>query len=200
MSQQMIISIAREFGSGGHEIAEKLAAKYALPLYDQSLLKNVAQKHNVQLDVLERFDERPRNKLLSRTEKGLSSSLEHNVAQFQFDYLKEKAASGESFVVVGRCAETVLREYESLITIFIHADMEARVKRTMEHENVSEKRARLMIRETDARRKQYHNSYSDFKWGRARGYDITIDSAKMGIDGTVDMLSLYIDARRNKVK
>lgn len=200
MSQQMIISIAREFGSGGHEIAEKLAAKYALPLYDQSLLKNVAQKHNVQLDVLERFDERPRNKLLSRTEKGLSSSPEHNVAQFQFDYLKEKAASGESFVVVGRCAETILREYEGLITIFIHADMETRVKRTMEHENVSEKRARLMIRETDARRKQYHNSYSDFKWGRARGYDITIDSAKMGIDGTVDMLSLYIDARRNKVK
>lgn len=200
MSQQMIISIAREFGSGGHEIAEKLAAKYGIPLYDQSLLKNVAQKHNVQLDVLERFDEKPRNKLLSRTEKGLSSSLEHNVAQFQFNYLKEKAALGESFVVVGRCAETILREYEGLITIFIHADMETRVKRTMEHENVSEKRARLMIRETDARRKQYHNNYSDFKWGRARGYDITIDSAKMGIDGTVDMLSMYIDARRNKVK
>lgn len=200
MSQQMIISIGRDYGSGGHEIAEKLAARYGIPMYDRSLLKSLSEKHNLHLDVLTKFDEKPKNKLFSRTEKGLSSSPEQNVAEMQFNFLREKAASGESFVVVGRCAETILKEYEGLIKVFIHADMDMRVKRIMESENVSKKRALLMIRETDARRKQYHNSHSDFKWGKARGYDITINSTRMGIDGTVEVLAQYIDARRNRMK
>lgn len=199
MSHQMIISIGREFGSGGHEIAEKLAEKYGIPMYDSNLLTNVSEKLNVHLDVVKRLDEKPKNIFLSRTEKGLSSSPEHNVAQFQFDFLKEKAAAGESFVVVGRCAETVLKEYEGLITIFVHADKDMKIKRIMETENVSEKKALLMIRETDKKRKVYHNSYSDFKWGKAKGYDITISSSKMGIDGTVDVLVKYIDARRSRL-
>lgn len=197
MSQQIIISIGREFGSGGHEIGEKLAEKYGLPMYDRSLLKNVSEKHNVELDILRKFDEKPRNRFLSRTEKGLSSSPEHNVAEFQFNFLREKAAEGESFVVVGRCAETILKEYKGLITIFVNADTDMKIKRTMERENVSEKRARLMIREIDKRRKQYHNGYSDCKWGKAKSYDITINSSRMGIDGTVDVLARYIDARKD---
>lgn len=200
MSQQIIISIGREFGSGGHEIGEKLAKKYGFPMYDSSLLKNVSEKHNVELDILRKFDERPKNIFLSRTEKGLSSSPEQNVAELQFNFLRERAALGESFVVVGRCAETILKEYKGLITIFVNADEDMKIKRTMESENVSEKRARFMTREIDKRRKQYHNSHSDCKWGKAKSYDITINSSRMGIEGTVDVLAAYIDARRNIIR
>lgn len=196
MSQQIIISIGREFGSGGHEIAEKLAARYGIPMYDSSLLKNVSEKHNVELDVLKKFDEKPKNVFLSRTEKGLSSSPEQVVAEMQFNFLRDKAASGESFVVVGRCAETVLKSYKGLITIFVNADMDMKLKRTMESNGVSEKKAKFMIRETDKKRKQYHNSHSDCKWGKAKSYDLTINSSRMGIDGTVDVLAQYIEARK----
>jgi cytidylate kinase len=159
-------------------------------------LENISEKHNIELDVLKKFDEQPKKRLFSRTEKGLSNSLEHNVAQVQFQYLQDKAAAGESFVIVGRCAETILKEYKGLISIFVHADLEMRLKRTMESLEVSEKKAQMVIRENDARRKQYHNSYSDHKWGRAKGYDITISSSVLGIDGTVEILKKYIDARK----
>ncbi|MDY4971840.1 MAG: cytidylate kinase-like family protein [Lachnospiraceae bacterium] len=196
MSQQIIISIGREFGSGGHEIAEKLAARFGFPMYDSSLLKSVSEKHNVELDILRKFDEKPKNKLLSRTEKGLSSSPEQVVAEMQFNFLRDKAASGESFVVVGRCAETVLKEYKGLIKIFVNADMDMRLRRTMESFGASEKKAKFMIREMDKRRKQYHNSHSDCKWGKAKSYDLTINSSRMGIDGTVELLAQYVDARK----
>ncbi|MCI7099792.1 MAG: cytidylate kinase-like family protein [Lachnospiraceae bacterium] len=199
MSQQIIISIGREFGSGGHEIAEKLAARYGFPMYDRSLLKKLSEKHNMELDVLKKFDEKPKNIFLSRTEKGLSSSPEQAVAKMQFDFLRDKAASGESFVVVGRCAETVLKDYKGLVKIFVNADMDMKLQRTMESYDISEKKARLMIREMDKRRKQYHNSHSDCKWGKAKSYDLTINSSRMGIDGTVDILARYIEARRKVI-
>lgn len=195
MDRQIIISIGREFGSGGHEIAEKLAAIYGLPFYDRDLLKHVSEERNVHVDTLRKFDEKPRNKWLTRTEKGLVSSPAYNVAQLQFQFLKEKAASGESFVIVGRCAETVLKEYEGLISIHVVGDMDKKIARTVEQFQVSEKKAEQMIEETDRHRKQYHDSYSDFKWGDVRGYDLSINSSRLGIDGTVEILSKYIDAR-----
>lgn len=196
MDRQMIISIGREFGSGGHEIAEKLAAIYDLPFYDRDLLENLSEERNLQVDSLRKYDEKPRNKWLTRTEKGLVSSPAYNVAQLQFEYLRDKAASGESFVIVGRCAETVLKEYEGLISIHLVGDLDKRIARTAERLQISEKKAEQMVGETDRLRKQYHDSYSNCKWEDARGYDITINTSRLGIDGTVEMLSKYIDARR----
>ena len=105
MGKQLIISVGREFGSGGHEIAEMLAKKFDLKLYDKNLLQNIAQEKEVDAQNIEKYDEVPRNMLFSRTVKGYSNSMEENVAQMQFDYLKRKAKEGESFVVVGRCSE-----------------------------------------------------------------------------------------------
>lgn len=102
MKGQLIISIGREFGSGGHEIAQKLADQYKLPLYDHNLLDELAGRNNLDGDVLKEFDEAGRKKLLSRTVRGMNNSPEQNVAQLQFDYLRKKADSGESFVIVGR--------------------------------------------------------------------------------------------------
>ena len=103
MSKQLIISIGREYGSGGHEIAMKIAEKYGLPLYDHSILDQIAKDRGLDVKVLEEYDEKKRNMFLTRTVRGMTNSPEHSVANLQFDFLRDKAAAGESFVVVGRC-------------------------------------------------------------------------------------------------
>ncbi len=195
---QLIISIGREYGSGGHEIAEKLASKLDLPLYDRNMLEEIALDKNVDHSELEKYDESPKKKLLSRTVRGLSASNEQNIANMQFDYLKQKASQGKSFVVVGRCAETVLKGNDSLISIFIIGDMENRINRIAKLRNMTIDEAKSAVNRHDKTRKAYHNSYSDVKWGDSRNYDITINSSKIDLDEIVEMLLSYIDKRINK--
>ena len=102
MSEQLIISVSREYGSGGHEIAQKLAEYYKLPMYDHNLLDEVAASMNVSSKELAEFDEKRRNKFLYRSVMGMNSSPADNVARMQFDYIKKKAEAGESFVTLFR--------------------------------------------------------------------------------------------------
>lgn len=115
MAQQLIISIGREYGSGGHEIAERLAERFELHFYDKNLLKEIALEKNINADKLEKYDEIPRS--VSRKVRGFSSSPEENTANMQFEYLRKMAENGKSFVIVGRCSETVLRDYSCMISI-----------------------------------------------------------------------------------
>lgn len=196
MSQQLIISVGREFGSGGHEIAQKLADIYGLPLYDNNLIDEMADFHNVSSETFEKFDETKNNKIFSRTVRGMSSSPHQNVAQLQFDYLRRKADSGESFVIVGRCAETMLKGNPGLITIFVLGDIDKKTERIVNLYHLPEKQAAQLIWEKDHKRKRYHNSHCPGKWGDSRNYDISINSSKLGIDESVRILSEYINARR----
>lgn len=200
MNQQVILSVGREFGSGGHEIAQKLANLYDLPLYDNNLLKEVAAARNIDSAELEKFDEAKKNRLLSRTVRGMSSSPEQNVANLQFEYLKKKAAAGESFVIVGRCAETVLKESPALISMFILGDPAKKMERVARLYQLSEAKAEKLMQEKDRKRKQYHNGHCPGKWGDSRNYDISINSSKLGIDESVRILSDYINARLMKRK
>ena len=138
--------------------------------------------------MLEKYDEKPLNRFLARNVSGFSSSLENNLAQMQFSYLKDKADSGKSFVVVGRCAETVLKEYDGLITIFVLGDEETRVKRIEQLHGLSEDEAKRLVKTKDWRRKSYHNCYSRGRWGDSRNYDLSINSSRLGIEGTTKML------------
>ena len=196
MKGQLIISIGREFGSGGHEIAQKLADQYKLPLYDHNLLDELAGRNNLDGDVLKEFDEAGRKKLLSRTVRGMNNSPEQNVAQLQFDYLRKKADSGESFVIVGRCSETILKGNTGLISIFVLGDMETKIERIMRLYQKSRKDAEELILEKDRKRKKYHNSHCRIKWGDSRNYDLSINSSRLGIEQSVRILSQYIDTRR----
>ncbi len=200
MEKQLIISIGREFGSGGHVIAEALAKKFNIPMYDHNLLDHIAAEKNLDLETLKKFDEKPRNVLLSRTLKGHSSSPHDHIAMMQFDYIKKKAEKGESFVIVGRCAEMVLKEFEGMISIFILGDKECKTKRVMEVYDISKEEARKKMERHDVYRKQYHNSYCDSKWGDSRSYDLCVNSSRLGIDGTVAMLADYIRARMGENK
>lgn len=195
MEKQLIISVGREFGSGGHVIAEALAKRFGLPLYDNNLLEHIADEKNIEHEHLKKYDEVPKSRLFSRTVRGYSNSMQEHVANMQFDFLQKKAADGESFVIVGRCSETKLKEYDGLVSIFILGDRAKKVERVRQVYGVTEEEARQMMTREDWRRKSYHNYYCKGKWGDSRNYDFSINSSKLGIDRTVDMLEIYIKER-----
>lgn len=195
MEKQLIISVSREFGSGGHEIASELARRFNLPLYDKNILEQIACKHNLNVQRLAPFDEAPKKIFTSRNVKGFSNSPEEQVAQMQFRYLRDKADAGGCFVVLGRCAEEVLKDYPGLVSIFVLADIGFKKARTMARDNTPEEEALELMSRTDRRRKYYHNQHCRGKWGDSRNYDLSINSAKLGIHGTTDYLEQYIRAR-----
>ena len=195
MSKPLIITVGREFGSGGHAIAEILAKKFNLPLYDSNILQEIAMHKNLDHKEIEKYDEAPRNKLFTRTVKGHSSSPEEHIAQLQFRYLREKAENGESFVVVGRCSETILKGYEGVVSIFVLADKECKINRIKKINNISAIEADIMMNKQDRQRKFYHNYHCSIKWGDSRNYDISINSSRMGVERTADALEAYIKAR-----
>lgn len=193
--KQVIIAIGREYGSGGHAIAEKLAERFELPFYDHNLLDEIANEKNIDVNNLQKYDEVPRNRLFSRTVKGYSNSPEEVIANMQFDFLRQKAEAGDSFVVVGRCAETILKDYKGLISIFILGDMDKKKARVAEIYNMSDTAAESKIMRHDKKRKSYHNYYCEGKWGDSRNYDLTINSSKMGIEKTMIILEEYVKGR-----
>ena len=195
MEKQVIISISREYGSGGHEIAEKIANNLGINFYDRSMLDDLAKEKNLQVEELEKYDEKPRRLFASRRVGEHTNSMEEIVAQMQFDYLREKADSGESFVIVGRCAETVLQGREGLISIFILGDTEQKIMRIEEKYHLSKQDAILKIKRHDKHRKQYHNRHSSGRWGDSRYYDICINDSKLGVDKTTEVLMFFIVER-----
>lgn len=193
--KQVIISIGREFGSAGHEIAEKIAERFHLPLYDYHLLREVANEKNVHISHLEPYDEVPKKGFGSRTVRGYSNSPQENIAYMQFDFLKKKAEEGQSFVVVGRCSEEALKECSGLITIFVLGDMDKKIARIKKLHNLSDKAAEKLILEQDKKRKNYHNYFCEHKWGDSRNYELSINSSKLGVEMTTDMIEDYINKR-----
>ena len=198
MSKQMIISVSREYGSGGQEIARQLAERLGVSFYDRNMLDEIANEMDVDVANLHKYDEKRRIPIIRRTVRGHSNSPEEIVADFQFDYLRKKAESGESFVVVGRCSEHILRDYEGMIPIFILGDEDAKSKRVQMVRNVSDAEAKSIMARHDRTRKYYHNYHCPNKWGDSRGYEISVNSSKLGIENTVKLLMDYINIRMSE--
>ena len=198
MEKQLIISIGREVGSGGREIAEILAKHYNIPLFDKNILEDIATKKNVDASDLKDVDKKFVFPLINRNVRGFSSSIQENVYLLQFEYLQEKAKAGESFIIVGRCGEDVLKEYDALVSIFVLGDKEVKKARIMEKYDKNEFMAERMMREKDTERKQYHNSFCESKWGDSRNYNISVNSSVLGIKETAELLIDFIDRKRNK--
>ena len=194
MNTQLIVSISREFASGGRAIAKALSKRLDIGYYDRNLLDEIAAEKLGDVEKLRKFDEVPRF-FLRRTVRGMSSSAAENVAQIQFDYMTKLADSGEKFVIVGRCADEVLSEYKGLVRIFVLADEESKIDRVVESRECSRDEARGIIMRHDRSRKAYHNYYCEYKWGDSRGYDITVNSSRLGIEKTTDLLEQYIRMR-----
>ena len=197
--KQIIIAIGREFGSGGHLVAKKLAEHYNIPLYSKELLDEVAKDGRYSKEVLERFDEKPMNfAFIPVPAGGTTISLEQDIAIRQFNFIRKKAnEEKESFVIVGRCAEGILSDNPNMISAFILGDKDTKTKRVMEREGVDEKTALNMMKKMDKMRKVYHNFYCESKWGDSRTYDICIKIGKVDVDTATDMIIKYIDSRDN---
>lgn len=198
-----IVTIGRQYGSGGREIGEKLAKQLNIPFYDRELLSRAAKESGFCQEMIENHDERPTNSFLYNLVMdtysfGYNSSsfvdmpISHKIFLAQFDAIKKIANEG-ACVIVGRCADYALAEYSNCVHVFIHADEEHRVKRIMERNNLTESKARDAINKKDKQRQSYYNYYSSKKWGRSDTYDLSINSARLGIDGTVNLLAQYVE-------
>ena len=192
---QLIISVGREFGSGGRVIAEALAERFNIPIYDRHLITDIAAKTSLTPEQVEKYNEAPKHHIISRRVRGYSNSIEDNIAEMQFNFIREKAEAGESFVVVGRCSESKLRDFKCLVSLFILGDMDTKIKRVMEIYELSESEAKDFIEKKDKKRKRYHNYHISLHWGDSRLYDLCINSSRLGIEGTIDALENYIRAR-----
>lgn len=200
-----IITIGRQFGSGGRGIGEKLAKHYGIKYYDKELLTRTAKESGFCEEMMHNHDERPTNSFLYNLVMdtysfGYNSSafvdmpISHKVFLAQFDTIKKIANEGPC-VIVGRCADYALSEYPNCLHVFIHADEKSKIKHIMEkHGDVTtEQKARDMMIKKDKQRQSYYNYYSSKKWGRADSYDLTINSGILGEDGTVKLLIQYIE-------
>ncbi len=201
MSKKFVVAISRQYGSGGHEIGRKLAKKLDISFYDKELLTKIAKDSGMSEDLVKYYDEMPSKSFLfslamdaypmSFTEMPINQK----VYQAQVDTIK-KIANEESCVIIGRCADTILSDYENLVTVFIHAGMDAKIERVMERDELTREKAKDRIIKTDKKRASFYNYYSlEKKWGDAASHDLTIDSSKLGIDETVVMIYDYLKLR-----
>lgn len=199
MEKQVIVTIGRESGSGGLEIARKLGERLGVIVYDQNIFEHIGERFNMDTSKLQKYDETPRMKGLTRTVNGYSNSVEEQVVELQRKFIREKAEEGESFVILGRAGIRPILDYPCiLIRIFIKAEPEFRVERVMVDQGMDKKHAEKYMNWVDLKRKSYHNQFCHVKWGDPDSYDVVIKSDKLGIDGTVDILEDYIRKRMEK--
>ena len=201
MSEKVILTIGRQFGSGGHEIGEKIAKKLGVKFYDKELLKLVAKESGLCEKVLESYDEKPTNSLLYSIVMDIYPSvmysgptIDQQIYQATYDAIRK--LSEDSCVIVGRCADYTLRDCPELVSVFVHANTDFRAARVAEEYKVSEAKAKDMLVKTDKKRASYYNFQSEKKWGAALSYNLCVESSSLGIDGSVDLIMDYIRYRQ----
>ncbi len=192
----IIITIGRQYGSGGRMIGQKLAKDLNIPCYDKELLTIAAKESGFSEEIFKTMDEKPTGSFLYSLVSGTYGTnhlpLNHKLFLAQFDAIRSIAEKG-SCVIVGRCADYALEDYPvKCINVFIHADLQDRVTRAIEEYGISPDKAEETVQRTDKQRASYYNFYSDKKWGVVDHYDITLDSSKLGIDNTVEMIKHFI--------
>ncbi len=200
-----IITIGRQFGSGGREIGEKVAAHYGIKYYDKELIAHVASNSGFCKEMIEQQDERATNSFLYNLVMD-TYSFGYNASSFvdmpisqkvflaQFDTIKKLADEGPA-VFIGRCADNALADRDNVINIFIHADEDSRIDEIMKRypDINTRQKARDFMNKKDRQRQSYYNYYSSRKWGRADTYDFSINSALLGIDGAVNLICQMVD-------
>ncbi|MCQ2525554.1 MAG: cytidylate kinase-like family protein [Lachnospiraceae bacterium] len=198
-----IITIGRQFGSGGREIGLKVAEALGIPCYDKELLTRAAKESGFCEEMLINHDERPTNSFLYNLVMdtysfGYNSNsysdmpISHKVFLAQFDTIKKIGSEGPC-VIVGRCADYALADFDNVLNLFIFGDEKCKIKRIMERFDLTEAKAKDMINKKDKQRQSYYNYYSSKKWGRADSYDLCINSSKLGIDGCVNLIKQYVE-------
>lgn len=196
----MVITVGRQYGSGGREIGTMLAEKLGIAYYDDMLLKEAAKESGLCEDLFHSFDERPKSFLYSVAMDPYSFSMNHvmpkgsieqQVYLATYDTIKKLADKGPC-VLIGRCADYALKDRDDVINLFITAPLENRIERVARRNGITRDEAKERIKRTDKSRASYYNYYSSKDWGDAKSYDLCIDSSLLGIEGTVELLERLV--------
>lgn len=200
----IVISIGRELGSGGKEIAEMVASRLGFKFYDKKLLEVAASESGLDTTVFQNADERETSGFIgsmfsihgsfANALSGSSCMDSDQLFEIQSEAIRT-IAEKENCIIVGRCAEYVLRDHPRMASIFITADHKERVRYIMENEGKSHSEAEETIEKGDKRRRQYHDYYATTRWGEARCYDLCINASHMGLEGTTEFICNYIRQR-----
>ena len=197
--KKLIITISRQYGSGGREIGDKVAAALGIPLYDKDIITAAAHDGELSEEVRGRIDETAANSLLytlamgsnvlgTAAHFGYRMPLNDKLFLLQSDVIRNYAKMG-SCVIVGRCADYVLRDEANILRLFIYADVDHRQERIKErHPEVKPGHIIDVMNKTDKRRSSYYNFYTGNKWGKLDNYDMAINSSSLGIDGAVSAI------------
>lgn len=189
MEKKIIITIGRQFGSGGKAVANELGRRLGIPVYDRELITKAAQESGFSEDFFVRSDEKKRSLSLSAIFSGhlLETSdnymSDKNLFGIQCETIRKVAGQG-SAIIVGRCSDYVLRDMDCTLNIFLTSPMSVRTARVMERSGLSEEKAVTLIENQDKGREEYYNYYTFGNWGMASTYDLCIDSSILGIEGT----------------
>lgn len=210
MKDNIIVTIARQYGSGGHEVGELLAKEFNLAFHDKSLIELAAQKSGIDMEVLKRADEDVTPSFLYSIAVGnfdmyplainmspYEMPVNDKLFNLQADIIREQAERGPS-VFVGRCADYILSDYKNVIKVYIYSDIETRAKRIARIEGVSEGDARVLIYKNDKRRANYYNYYTSLKWGKSDNYNLMIDTGAVGTEGAAKIIGEYIKLLQSK--
>ena len=199
-----IITIGRQYGSGGREVGRKLADYYGIPFYDKELLKIAAKESGICEEMFESFDEKPTTSFLYSLVMD-PYALGYNAASFDmplnqkvflasFDAIKKVADEGPC-IIVGRCADYALRKYENCLNVFIHAPMEFKKERIHEEYRIPMDKIEETAVKMDKQRSGYYNYYTSRKWGDLKNYNLSIDTGVFGVDGAVDIIKHAVDLK-----
>ncbi len=201
MKNNTIITISREYGSGGRIIGQKLSEKLGIPFYDNELITLAAERSGINEEYFKEVDSMPKSSIilslsvLSPSTEVYGMPLNEKIFLTQSKVIHEVAEEG-SCVIVGRCADFVLENNPNVVNVFIHSSMSNRIKRVKEvygdkvHDNVES-----YIKKIDRRRASYYSFFTDKSWGKANNYSLVLNSDQIGIDNCVDMIIEYINKR-----
>lgn len=193
-----VITIARQFGSGGHELGEKVAERLEIPFFDKALIAMAAKESGFSEEVFADVDEKATNSLLYSMVMGSYAfggrmaginemPINDRLFIIQSDIIKKAAAEGPC-VVIGRCADYILREHPNCLNIFVHADKDHRVERILEKNMTDRKKASDFVAKKDKQRANYYNFYSNNKWDELTNYGLTIDTSIFTLDEATDLV------------
>ncbi len=201
----MVVTIARQFGSGGRKIGKKVADQLGISFYDKKLITLAAKESGIDPEVLKTVDEKAANSLLYALSLGAAAAfdttfhiepqLPMNDRLFLIQHDIIKKISADPCVIVGRCSDYILRERSDCVKIFIYADIEDRIKYAKEVYRIPEDKVTAVISRTDKSRSDYYNYYSDKTWGDPENYDLCINSGKLGIENSAKLIISYLKLR-----
>ncbi len=198
MKPNTVITISRQYGSGGRIIGKMLAEALGVPFYDNELITMAAEQTGLSKECFQEAESTSiGNLLLSLTSltPGADSyglPLNEKIFLFQSQVIKDVAAKG-SCVIVGRCADYVLQDHPRCIHIFIHGELEDRVKRAVESYGLEKNGAEAAVIKTDKRRANYYNYFTGKKWGRVENYDLVLNSSRMPLEKLAEIIKDYVE-------